>query len=92
MQVFELKTGRFTPLSDDVLARFNAEQLGTYNDLSSEVAKLVAADAEVEAAAASNKAAVAALHDAEAAEAKRPKRTFLDELRASQAQWRADHR
>jgi hypothetical protein len=91
MQVFEFKTGRFTPLSDDVLAKFNDEQRTAYDQLASAVARLDGANAEAANAIAENRAAVTALHDAEAAEAKGPKHTFMDELRASQQQWRKDH-
>lgn len=90
MSLFSTK-GVFQPLSDDVLARFTAEQRAAYDELAQEVAKLVAADREATAAVAANRAALAALREAEAAEARKPKRTFLDELRASQAQWREDH-
>ena len=92
MQIFEMKTGKFTPLSDAQLATLTAEQLGAYTDLKSAVAQLDGANAEAENAIAANRAAVDLLHAAEAAEAKRPKRTFLDELRASQRQWKEDHR
>lgn len=91
MQIFEMKTGRFTPLPDDVLAKFNPEQRAAYDDLSREVGQLDAANVEAESAIAANRAALSDLHAAETAEAKRPKSTFLDELRASQKQWRADH-
>jgi hypothetical protein len=91
MQVFEFKTGKFTPLSADVLAKFNPEQRAAYDALASVVAELNAANMEVEDSATANRAALSDLHTAEAAEAKRPKHTFLDELRASQAQWRSDH-
>ena len=30
MQIFEMKTGKFTPLSDAQLATLNDEQLGAY--------------------------------------------------------------
>lgn len=83
--------GKFTPLPDDMLARFNDEQLGAYTNLKSAVSELDAANAEAESAISANRAALAALREAEAAEARKPKRTFLDELRASQAQWREDH-
>ena len=91
MQVFEFKTGKFTPLSDDVLAKFNPEQRAAYDGLASIVAELNAANVEVEDSATANRAALSDLRAAEAAEARRPKHTFLDELRASQAQWRRDH-
>ena len=89
--VFEFRSGKFTPLSDDVLAKLTAEQLGTYTDLKSAVAQLDAANTEATRAIAVNRAALEVLRNAEAVEAKRPKYTFLDELRASQAQWRKDH-
>ncbi len=89
--LFEFKTGKFTPLSDAQLAKLNHEQTAAYDGLASAVAELNAADSEAESAIAANRAALSALHEAEAAEAKKPKHTFLDELRASQAQWRRDH-
>ena len=48
MQVFEFKTGKFTPLSADVLARFNPEQRAAYDELASAVAELNAANMEAE--------------------------------------------
>jgi hypothetical protein len=89
--VFEFRTGKFSPLSGDVLAKFNSEQRAAYDGLASAVAELEAANLQAESAIAANRAALNDLHAAEAAEAKRPKSTFLDELRASQAQWRLDH-
>ena len=91
MDVFEMRTGKFTPLNDTQLATLNDEQRGAYTDLKSAVSHLDAANAEAENAIAANRAAVAALHDAEAAEAKKPRWTQLDELRKTQAQWRIDH-
>jgi hypothetical protein len=90
MQIFDSK-GKFTPLSDDVLATFSGVQRIAYDQLASAVAELNAANVEVEDSAAANRAVLSDLHAAEAAEAKRPKYTFLDELRASQLQWRSDH-
>lgn len=89
--VFEMRTGKFKPLSDTQLATLTHEQRAAYDNLKSAVAQLDAADAEARAAATANKAAVGVLHDAEGREAKQPKSTFLDELRASQRQWRRDH-
>lgn len=57
--LFELKPGKFTPLSDAQLATLNDEQLGAYTDLKSAVAQLDAANAEAESAIAANRAAVA---------------------------------
>jgi len=91
MQIFEMKTGRLTPLNDAQLATLNDEQRTAYDDLKSAVAELNAADAEVESAIAANRAAVAALHDAEAIEAKKPKYTRLDATRDAIAQYRKDH-
>jgi aspartyl-tRNA synthetase len=91
MQIFEMKTGRFTPLSDDVLAKFNPEQLVAYNDLAVAVSELGVADVEVENAADANRAAVAALHEAEAIEAKKPKYSFLDARRDAIASYRKAH-
>lgn len=90
MSIFDQK-GRFIPLSEDVLSKFNNEQRAAYENLTSAVAALATADAEVDAAVAANRAAVTALHDAEAEEKKRPKWTRLDETRAAIRQWRHDH-
>jgi hypothetical protein len=90
--MFDSRTGKFIPLSDAQLARLNPDQRSAYDDLRREVALLDAANTEAESAIKANHAAVAALHAAEAAAAKQPKHTFLDELRASQRQWREDHR
>jgi hypothetical protein len=90
--VFEFRTGKFTPLSNDVLAKFNDEQLGAYTDLKSAVAQLDAANLDAESAIAVNRAAVAALHEAEVIERKRPRYTRLDEHRKAIAQWQEDHR
>jgi hypothetical protein len=89
--LFDTK-GRFTPLGDDVLAKFDEDQRAIYHDLASAAAELDAANGEATNAIAANRAAVAALHAAETAEAKKPKWTQLDELRKTQAQWRSDHR
>lgn len=91
MQLFEMKTGRFTPLPASVLAKFSDEQRRSYDELASVVADLDAANLETASAVAANRATVAALHEAEVREAKRPKWTLLDEIRRSQAQWRIDH-
>lgn len=91
VDVFAFKTGKFTPLAPNVLAKFSDEQRAAYFDLKLAVAQLDICNAEVEATNAVNRSAVDLLRAAEVAEAARPKWTFLDELRASQAQWRADH-
>ncbi len=90
MQIFDSK-GKFTPLSADVLAKFDPEQTAAYDQLTSVVAELNAANLEATDAIAANRSALAALREAEAIEAKKPKTSFLDELRASQRQWRIDH-
>jgi hypothetical protein len=92
MSLYEIKTGKFLGLNGEQLGRLNGEQIAAYNALAAEHIALDAANLEAESAITANRAAVSALHAAEAAAAKRPKYTFLDELRASQAQWRADHR
>jgi hypothetical protein len=90
--MFDAKTGEFLPLNEAQLARLNDGQRETYHALASEVSKLELANKEAADAIAENRATVAALHAAEASEAKQPKHTFLEELRRTQAQWRADHR
>lgn len=90
--MFDPKTGKFMPLTEIQLARFDDEQRAAYDELESVAAALDAANREAADAIAANHAAVAALDAAEKAEAKKPKWTFLDELRATQAQWREDHR
>jgi ClpP class serine protease len=91
MQVFEFKTGKFTPLSDDVLAKFNNEQRAAHDGLASVVAELNAANLEATDAIAANRSALAALREAEAAEAKTPKTSFLNEWHAAKEQYRKDH-
>jgi len=91
MDVFEFRTGKFTPLTDDVLAKFNDEQRSSYDELKSAITKLDGAKGEAAAAIDANRSAVSTLHAAEAAEAKKPKYTFLDALRDSQQQYRKDH-
>ena len=73
MQVFEMKTGKFTLLSDAQLARFDEGPRRAYDELASAVAALDIANAEVECAIAANRAAVDTLRAAEIAEAARPK-------------------
>lgn len=90
--VFEFRTGKFTPLPGEVLVKFSDEQRTAYDELASEVAQLDAANVEAENSIVANRKAVAALHAAETAEAAKPRYTFLDELRATQAQWRKDNR
>jgi hypothetical protein len=88
--VFDSK-GRFTPLPDNVLAVLTKEQRHAYEELAAAAARLDAANEEAANAIAANREAVTTLHAAEAIEAKKPKHTFLDELRKTQAQWRRDH-
>lgn len=91
VDVFEFKTGIFTPLSDAQLASFDDGQRAAYEALKSAVAALDAANNESENATAVNKQTLSALHDAEAAEAKKPKSNFLDEWRAAKQQYARDH-
>jgi hypothetical protein len=91
MDVFEMRTGKFTPLSDAQVDALNPDQLKAYGELFLVVDELNKANAEAESAIAANRTAVFALHAAEAAEAKKPKYTQLDAHRASIAQWRKDH-
>ena len=90
--VFEFRTGKFTPLGGDVLAKFNDEQRVAYDQLTSAVAELNAANLEAESTP-SAPIERRLLRFAKLRQRKRGSRrhTFLDELRASQAQWREDH-
>ena len=65
MQIFDSK-GKFTPLSADVLAKFDPEQTAAYDQLASVVAELNAANLEATDAIAANRSALAALREAEA--------------------------
>jgi hypothetical protein len=90
-QLFEMRTGKFTPLNEAQLARLSDEQRSAYDDLAVAVAELGVANTEAENAVAASRSAVAALHAAGAAEAKKPKWTQLDEHRRMIAQWHKDH-
>lgn len=81
MDVFEIKTGRFTPLADDVLATLSESQAAAYGELKDAVEAQGNADAEVKSARARNEATVKALSVARE-NAPKP-RTFLEEWRAS---------
>ena len=59
--------------------------------LASAVAELNAANVEAESAIAANRAALNDLREAEAAEAKKPKTSFLNEWRAAKEQYAKDH-
>jgi hypothetical protein len=83
MQIFEAKTGKFTPLPADQLAKLTTDQRNAYNALVLAVDELDAANAEATDARDSNQAAVRRLDAAEAADKKRPKWTFLDEWKAN---------
>ena len=91
MDVFEMRTGKFTPLPDNVLAVLTKEQRAAYEELASAAARLDAANVEAENAFVANRAAVTALSQAEAIEAKK-KYTRLDATRDAIAQWQRDHR
>ncbi len=82
MDVFELKTGKLTPLSEEQQATLNEEQLAAYIDLESAVADLDAARAEYESALPAMRAANDALREAEAVQAKSPKLTRIDLVRS----------
>ena len=88
MDVFELKTGKLTPLSEEQQATLNEEQLAAYFNLESAVADLDAATAEYESALPAMRAANDALREAEAAQAKSPKLTRIDLVRSMIAQSR----
>ncbi len=88
MQVFEIKTGKFMPLTPEQLATLTEPQLAAYNGLAAAVADVAAVYAEHEAAVAANRAAADALAAAEAAYAQAPKWTRLDEARVLMEQSR----
>ena len=88
MDIFELKTGKLTPLTESQQASLNEEQLAAYNDLASAVADLADATAEYESAVPAMRAANDALREAEAVQAKSPKWTRIDETRRMIAQSR----
>lgn len=81
MDVFELKSGRFTPLADDALATLSESQAKAYGELKSAVEAQASADAEIENARTHNTACVEALRFAEENAPKPP--SFLDLWRAS---------
>jgi len=83
--------GVFQPLSSDVLAKFNDEQRAAYARLAAAVAELNAANVEAESAIIANRAALNDLREAEIAEAKKPKTSFLNEWRAAKEQYAKDH-
>ena len=85
------KTGEFQPLSDDVLAKFNAEQRAAYDRLASAVAELNAANWKPRTPSPPIVRRSADLREAEAAEAKKPKTSFLNEWRAAKEQYAKDH-
>ena len=88
MDVFEIKTGKFSPLNKSQQATLNEEQLAAYTDLASAVADLADATAEYESALPAMRAANDALREAEAVQAKSPKWTRIDETRRMIAQSR----
>jgi hypothetical protein len=81
VDVFEMKTGRFTPLDSETLASLSEPQANAYSELSAAVEAQASADAEVENARADNDGAVKTL-DFARQNAPKP-RTFLEEWRAS---------
>jgi hypothetical protein len=87
MNVFDQK-GKFTPLSDDEVARLTPVQVGVYNELVAAVHALADADAAAETAAADCRDAVAALAEAERNEP--PPMTPLDVWKAVKETRRID--
>jgi hypothetical protein len=81
IEIFEFKTGRFTPLDDETLAALSEPQANAYSELKSAVEAQVSADAEVENARADNDGAVKTL-DFARQNAPKP-RTFLEEWKAA---------
>ncbi len=88
--VFDMKTRKFTPLSDEQRATLNDEQLAAYSGLEVAVENLAAADTELENAVTAHRAAGEALTDAQAVQAKAPKWSRLDEVRLMAARNRPD--
>ncbi len=88
--VYDMKTRKFTPLSEEQRATLNPEQLAAYSGLEAAVDNLAAADTELEAAVTANRAAGEALHEAQAVQKASPKWSRLDEVRAMIAQTRPD--
>jgi hypothetical protein len=78
----------FTPLTDEQLATLTEPQLAAYNGLVTAVDDVSAVYAEHEAAISANRAAADALTAAQAAHAKAPKWTRLDEVRSQIEQTR----
>ena len=78
--LFELKTGKFTPLDDDQLATLTEPQAAAYVELRDAVGALGHADREVEDARSYNSACVEALVVSE--KNAPPRRTFLQEWKA----------
>lgn len=76
MQVFEARTGKFTPLSDEQVGGLNEQQAIAYNNLSAAADAMTAADAEVAAARAHVKSEMDVLADAQRNAPKPP--TFHD--------------
>lgn len=81
IELFEMKTGKFTPLDDETLATLSEPQAKAYGELKDAVAALSDADAEVGNARTHNAACVEALQVAR--DNAPPPRTFLEEWRAS---------
>jgi hypothetical protein len=81
IEVFEFKTGRFTPLDDETLATLSEPQEKAYGELRSAVEAQASADAEVENARAHNAACVEARQVAQ--ENAPPSRTFFQEWAAA---------
>ncbi len=82
MPVYDFKTNLFTPLTPEQQATLTEPQLAAYNDLAVAVAERDTVYGEHDNAIAANAAAADALAVAEAAQAKAPKWTRLDEARA----------
>lgn len=81
IEVFEFKTGKFTPLDDETLATLSDPQAKAYGELKDAVAALADSDSEVENARTHNTACVEALRVSQENAPKPP--TFLDLWRAA---------
>jgi hypothetical protein len=91
MQVMEMKTGKFTPLSDEQLATLNPEQLAAYSELEAATSALTGIDSDIEVLVERSRQAQAAVTVAQEQEAKRPKYTATQAARDAIATWKRDH-
>ncbi len=79
--VFQMKTGVFTPLTEEQQATLTDEQRAAYDDLAASAADLTAATGELDSAIPAMKSASDALRAAEEAQRAAPKWSRIDEAR-----------